>query len=164
MLARKMFSSGLLLGLVVFLCIPVRAELLKNLKTDGSLEFRSFGIDNETDRNPAIDDYRSETRTRLLFGGSFDVLDDVHGRVALRKNDRVFGNGTQRSFDGFNTSASANLFIDNAYVKIDKVFGAVDMTLGRQYYGDPNDPVIYFGPNNDDLLSVGTIDLFRTDA
>jgi len=54
--------------------------------------------------------------------------------------------------------------LDNAYVKIDKVFGAVDLTIGRQFYGDPNDLVIYFGPQNDDILSVSAVDLFRADA
>jgi len=51
--------------------------------------------------------------------------------------------------------------VDNAYVKINKVFDRVDLTMGRQFYGDPEDINIYFGPNNDDLLSVNSVDLFR---
>src|SRR6266700_5761158 len=164
MSVKKLASLSFALALVYFVSLPARAELLKNFKTDGSIETRSFSIDNEIDRNGTADDYRSETRTRVLVGGSFDVWDDVHGRVAVRKNDRVFGNGGQRAADGFNTSVTANFFVDNAYVKVDKVFGRLDLTMGRQYYGDPNDPVIYFGPNNDDVLSVGALDAFRVDA
>ena len=161
MLARKMFSSGFVLGLVVFVTFPARAELLKNLKTDGSIEVRAFGIDNETDRNPIADDYRGESRTRVMAGGSFDLLDDVHGRVLLSKNNRVYGSVT--GSEDTNT-VQDTVLLDNAFVKIDKVFDRVDLTLGRQFYGDPNDIVIYFGPQNDDVLSVTAVDVFRADA
>src|SRR5258708_508878 len=159
MLGRKLFSSGLALGLVVSISFPAHADLFKNLKTDGSIETRSFGIDNETDRNGTVDDYRGETRTRVMVGGSFDLLDDVHGRVLLRKNNRLQGQPVENA-----NSVQTALAVDNAYTKIDKVFGNVESTIGRQLYGDPNDFVIYFGPNNDDILSVNSVDLFRADA
>ncbi len=38
--------------------------------------------------------------------------------------------------------------VDQAYFKVDKVGGAVDTTLGRQFYGTPGDLVIYFGPSD----------------
>jgi len=44
------------------------------------------------------------------------------------------------------------------------VFGAVDTTIGRQFFGDSDDLNIYFGPQNDDLLTVTSVDLFRADA
>src|SRR5690242_14163342 len=90
---KKLASLSLALALVYSISLPARAELLKNLKTDGSIETRSFGIDNETDRNSTANDYRGETRTRLMVGGSFDLLDDVHGRILLVKNNRVYGTG-----------------------------------------------------------------------
>lgn len=163
MFARKLASLCLALTLVYSISLPARADLLKNFKTDGSIETRSFGINNETDRNSANDDYRSETRTRLMVGGSFDLLDDVHSRVQLLKNNRLYGaNGTGQGED-LNTVQS-NINVVNAYVKIDKVFDHIDLTMGRQYYGKSDDLVIYFGANNDDILSVQSLDAFRADA
>jgi len=159
MIGRKLFSSGLALALVASYGSPVRAEILKNLKTDGSIEVRTFGIDNEVDLSGPTDDYRSDMRTRLMGGASFDVLDDVHARVLLRKNNRLYGQGSENL-----NSVETALAVDNANVKIDKVFGRVDLTMGRQFYGKSDDLAIYFGPNNDDILSVAALDAFRADA
>ena len=167
MLGRKLFSSGLALGLMVSVVIPAHADLLKNLKMDGSIEVRTFGIDNEIDRNSNTDDYRSDMRTRLMLGTSFDLLDDVHSRVLLRKNNRLDGQDSSGvgagSSENLNQVQSA-IAVDNAYVKIDKVFSYVDFTIGRQFYGNSDDPVLYFGANNDDILSVNAVDVFRADA
>lgn len=146
------------MSLVPAIALPGRAELLKNLKTDGSIETRSIAINNETDVNSNTDDYRNETNTRLMVGASFDLLDDVHARLLLDRAPR-YGTGGQSV-----TNVENSLIFDNAYVKIDKVFGAVDSTIGRQFVGDSDDLNIYFGPQNDDLLSVTALDAFRADA
>src|SRR5882724_7246236 len=159
MFLKKLACLGLALALVYSISLPARAELLKNFKTDGSIEVKSFGIDNETDRNGSADDYRSDTRTRILVGGSFDLLDDVHSRILLRKNNRLQGQASENA-----NSVQTALSVDNAYVKIDKVFGHVDLTIGRQFYGDSSDLLIYFGVQPDDLLSVTALDTFRVDA
>src|SRR5260221_159038 len=118
MFGRKLFSMGLALALVESISFPVRAELFKNFKTDGSIETRSFGIDNETDRNGRKDDYRGETNYRMLFGGSFDLLEDVHGRILLNKNNLQGGTGTTgNSIEGVEIAT----IVQNAYVKVDKV-------------------------------------------
>lgn len=147
------------LGLAASLFTPVRAEILKNAKVDGSIEVKSFGINNATDATSTTDDYRSDTRTRLMAGVSFDLLDDVHSRVLLSKNNRVHGGGIEDA-----NTVQSNLNLDNAYVKIDKVFGSVDTMIGRQFYGDGNDLNIYYGPNPDDALTIGSIDAFRVDG
>src|SRR6185312_82472 len=73
------------------------------------------------------------------------------------KNDRTWGNtnlngaspatkgGTGGNSQDLNTIQN-NLFVDEAYVKIDKLFGALDTTIGRQFYGESGDLVIYYGP------------------
>lgn len=156
---KKLASLSFALALVYSISLPARAELLKNFKTDGSIEVKTFGIDNETDRNPSVDDYRSDVRTRIQVGGSFDLLDDVHARVQLRKNNRVYGQAAENA-----NSVQTALSVDNAYVKIDKVYKHVDLTMGRQFYGSGDDLNIYFGPLPDDLLSVLAVDVFRADA
>jgi len=155
---RQYLSAALGAALMAVIAVPTHADLFKNFKADGSIETRSFGIDNEVDQNGTRDDYRAETNYRVMVGGSFDLLDDVHGRLELTKN--TFQGSGAGSVQDLETSSIFN----NAYVKVDKVFGAVDMTVGRQYYGDPNDLNVYFGPQNDDVLSVTSLDAFRADA
>ncbi len=158
MSVKKLASLSFALALVYSISLPARAELLKNLKLDGSLETRSFSIDNEIDRNSNADDHRGETNTRMMFGASYDLLDDVHGRFLLDRSPRM-GTGAPSV-----ETVEASLVFDNAYVKIDKVFGHVDLTIGKMFYGNSNDVNIYFGPQDDDLLSVTSVDLFRADA
>jgi hypothetical protein len=163
MQGQKLFSSGLVLGLVTVVCFPAHAELLKNFRTDGSFETRSFSIDNEVDRNSSADDYRGETNTRLMVGGNFDLLDDVHARVMLDRTPRHRGTSPATGTSSIAT-VEADTFLDNAYIKIDKMIRRVDLTIGRQFYNNPNDLNIYFGPQNDELLTVTSADLFRIDT
>ncbi|MFA5974666.1 MAG: alginate export family protein [Elusimicrobiota bacterium] len=156
---RRFLSLSLALALVYSISLPVRAELLKNVKLDGSIETRSFGIDNETDRNGTADDYRSETNVRVMVGTNFDLLDDVHARLLVDRSPRM---GTAA---GTVTTVQDTLTLDNAYVKIDKVFGSVDLTIGRQFLGpSDSDLNVFFGPNGDDLLTVASVDSFRADT
>jgi hypothetical protein len=158
---KRLLYVSLALALVYSISFPARAELLKNIKTDGSIEIRSFGIDNGLDLKSVADDYRNDTRTRLMVGASSDLLDDVHARVQLLKNTRRYGDNGTGSGEEIN---SMDVFVPNAYVKVDKVFDHVDLTMGRQYYGRSDDLVIYYGPNNDADLTVNSLDMFRADA
>jgi len=160
MLRRKLSLVSLVLLFTSLFSIPSAqaVDVLKSLKFDGSIESRSVAINNEIDRNSSADDYRNETNTRLMFGMSFDLLDDVHSRVLLDRSPR-FGTGSPSIND-----VESGFVFDNAYVKIDKVFGVLDLTGGKQFYGDPQDLNIYYGPQNDSILSVTSADLFRVDA
>lgn len=158
---RETFSLGIVLALAGSVTLPARAELLKNFKSMGSIESRSFSIDNETDRNATADDYRGETNVRMMFGATFDLLDDVHGGFLLDRTPE-FGTGAPTITGG--SGVLDTLTFDNGYVKIDKLMGAVDLTIGQQFYGDPSDLVIYYGPQNNDTLTVTSLSAFRADA
>lgn len=155
----RLSSLILALALVASVSMPGRSEILKNLKTDGGIEVRAFGIDNEADLSGATDDHRSDIITRLSLGGSFDILDDVHARVQLAKNNRQYGEAQEDLND-----VQSSIDVTNAYVKIDKVFGVMDLAMGRQYFGNEDDLIVYFGPKNDDALSITALDLFRADG
>jgi len=100
-----------------------------------------------------------------MLGSSFDLLDDVHARLLIDREDQAGATGQQAGLVGQDlNTVQSSIFLDNAYVKVDKVFGHVDLTMGRQFYGDPNDLNIYFGPNDDQFLTVNSLDLFRADA
>ncbi len=85
-----------------------------------------------------------------MVKSDWDLLDDVHAHVSLDKNDRTYGTavsglGATAGLQNLNSIQTA-VFVDEAYVKIDKLFGGLDTKLGRQYYGEPGDLVIYYGP------------------
>ena len=136
---KKLLGSTLALAMLV--PAGANAELLKNFKASGSLEVSAVSANNITDINTRTYDKIGNAQTRVMVHGDWDLLDDVHARVSLTKNDRTYGSGSQN----LNTVQSA-LLVDESYVKIDKLFGGLDTTLGRQFYGEAGDLVIYFGP------------------
>jgi hypothetical protein len=136
---KKLLGSTLAVAML-FPAIA-NADLLKNLKVTGSLEVDAVDANNVTDFTTKKYDDINTIQTRLMLHADWDVLDDVHAHISLDKNDRTYGTGSQSL-----TGVEAAVFVDESYVKVDKVFGAIDATIGRQYYGEPGDLVIYFGP------------------
>lgn len=156
---------------------PASAELLKNLKLDGGLDVRAVSGDGLLFLNDSHNaDHIGTVQERVLLNAHWDVLDDVHATVTLRKNDRVWGTAGGSAVNTTNTGNQAlvgtengdtgiasNVVVQQANVKIDKVFGAFDTTIGRQYYGDPGDFVIHYGPKGGYGMYVSAIDAFRVD-
>ena len=136
---KKLLGSTLALALLV--PAGANAELLKNLKVSGSLEVDAVSANNVTDFQTKKYDNISTVQTRLMVHTDWDVLDDVHAHLSLDKNNRTYGTGAESL-----QAVQNNVILDEAYVKIDKLFGALDTTIGRQYYGEAGDLVIYFGP------------------
>ncbi|MFI5350654.1 MAG: hypothetical protein ACHQ2Z_13995, partial [Elusimicrobiota bacterium] len=138
---KKLLGSTLAMALLV--PTMANAELLKNLKVSGELDVDAVSANNVTDFNTAKYDDLSTVQTRLMVHADWDVLDDVHAHVSIDKLNRNWGTGPESL-----TVVQGALTVDESYVKIDKLFGGLDTTLGRQYYGDQGDLVIYFGPKS----------------
>ncbi len=177
-----------LLGTMLALALgtgSASAELLKNLKVSGQLDVQNTSARNvfdfSTDRNPAPaadnnNDRVSASWTRVMLTAEWDLLDDVHSQVTFRKNDRLWGTvgagGTQGAAgsQAIGSAAAAagtvagNVYLDRAAITIDKLMGRFDVTVGRQYYGEPGDLVIYFGPKDTHGLFVTSIDALRVES
>lgn len=122
-------------------------------------------------------DRMNDVQTRIMLHLDWDLLDDVHSRITLRKNDRAWGTtgnnpvteagGTNSQPIGVtgNTSVIGNIFVDEAFFKVDKIAGQFDTTFGRQFFGDANDLVIHYGPSEKAWygLPVSAIDAARLD-
>ncbi|MDD5657427.1 MAG: hypothetical protein PHF00_09265 [Elusimicrobia bacterium] len=173
---KKLLGSVASLALVLSFSQVNAAELLKNLKFGGSVEMQATSARNVLDFQTrkkdtgavAADngiDRIGDMQTRIMLNMDWDLLDDVHSRVTLRKNNRVWGNASERAVDGAaNTGLANNVFIDEGYVKIDKVFNYVDTTFGRQFFGEEGDLVIYFGPKHNLYgMAVTALDAARFD-
>lgn len=159
---------------------PANAEILKNLKVNGQLDIQSTSARNANDFTTRGDtlgaaattgqDRIGTVATRLLVDATWDLLDDVHSIVTLKKNDRAWGTtgnsgqgqtGNQNLVGGGATGVANTVWVDRAAVTIDKLFGSVDTTLGRQYYGDQGDLIFYAGPKDTFGLFVTAIDAAR---
>lgn len=160
---KKLLGSTL--ALAMFLPAAANAELLKNLKVGGDLDVNAVTATNLADFNTSSYDQHSNVQTRLMVKADWDLLDDVHSHLSIDKNDRTWG-GTAAGNGG--SSQNVNqvttlLWVDEANVKIDKLFGALDTTIGRQFYGEAGDLVIYYGPRNDYGLTITALDALRMD-
>lgn len=177
-------SLGIMASLaLVWSAQPARAELLKNLRLGGQLDLQATSASNITDFSTnqtlppaaasANNDRVGDVQTRLMVWLDWDLLDDVHSRVLLRKSDRTWGTtgGTTAQGTGQTITAAGgsnvlgNVVVDEAYVKIDKIAGQVDLTMGRQFYGSSGDLVIYYGPSDKAWygLPVTPLDSARAD-
>jgi hypothetical protein len=176
---RKLLSAAMAAALV-FPAGPVSAELFKNMKLKGGVDVRNTHgrniqdfatrMDGGATRNDRIDN----THTRTWIQMNWDMLDDVHGTVMLRKNDRAWGTtggagqqlgGTQNLVGtAGGTDIAGNVNVQQANLKIDKLFGMWDTTIGRQFFGEPGDLIAHWGFKPSFGLTVTAIDAFRVDG
>jgi hypothetical protein len=139
---KKLLGSTL--ALAILFPAVANADLLKNLQISGELDVNAVDANNVSDLNSKTYDQLGSVQDRLMLHADWDVLDDVHARVSIDKNNRVWGTASESL-----TAVEGDLTVDEANVKIKQLFGALDTTIGRQYYGDKGDLVIYFGPKDD---------------
>lgn len=121
------------------------AELLKNFKYDGKIEVNTYQVRN-MDYSDAAKDKENDTNTRVQLNAGFDLNDDVDAVVSAVKSNRQYGNAAA----GASTAEHANtvlnnFFFEQAYLNLKGVLG-MDHKLGRQYYGNEGDLMIYYGP------------------
>lgn len=117
------------------------AELLKNFKYDGKVEVNTYQTKN-IDYNDDATDKVNNTDVRVQINTGFDLNDDASAVVSIVKNDRQHGDASQ----DVNT-ITTKLFVEQAYLNLKGVLG-FDHKLGRQYYGNEGDLVIYYGPKS----------------
>ncbi len=170
----------LLALLLAVLSTDARAqvELLKNLKFGGEIDLQTTSAQNTSDfsthprAGAANNDRVGSAQTLILFHADWDLLDDVHAKLTLGKNDRdwgtqggnAHGNGQSQPLGTAGSNVLGSTFVDQAYVKIDKVFGAIDSTFGRQFYGTQGDISVYFGPRVGILgMPIAALDAARFD-
>src|SRR5947209_538768 len=103
---KKLLGAALSLALL-FPSGPASAELLKNLKIDGSLDVRATSGDNLTDLSSTSSDHIGNVQTRTMLNAHWDLLDDVHSNVTLRKNDRTWASSGGNPINSTNSGNQA---------------------------------------------------------
>ncbi|MCG2725616.1 MAG: hypothetical protein L6420_05045 [Elusimicrobia bacterium] len=137
---------GIITVLALFTSVA-SAELLKNFKYDGSILVKNVTVDN-TNFDKDTEDKYSNTKTRVVFGMNFDLNEEANAQVTFAKYNRTWndqaGTGVQSEEDIDNLTA--NIDVAEAYLNLKGVLG-LDHKVGRQFYGNEGDIVIYYGPS-----------------
>jgi hypothetical protein len=130
-----------ILTAVAILTSVASAQILKNFKLDGSsLEINAYNLNNaDFDKNQP--DKTGDVDTRLILNMSFDLNDDANAVVTLVKNNRQWGTTPSETLNDLQN----NINVEQAYINLKGVLG-MDHKVGRQFYGNPGDLVIYYGP------------------
>lgn len=130
------------LAIVAFASSMANAELLKNFKYDGQVEVNAYNMNN-ADFDKKVNDKTGFVDTRVMLNAGFDLNEDVNAVVSVVKNDRQYGTPSQSATGG--TGILDLIRFEQAYLNLKNVIG-IDHKLGRQYYGNAGDVVIYYGP------------------
>ena len=136
-----------LLGLLLVAAIafPASAAVIKNVELTGEIQTIASAAHRTTDVSYYGEyGYNKGAITRALAGFSFDVVEDVKANLlfqyAYNWGDH---NYTNNGFD-----SAKGTYLANANLVFSNLFGALEATIGRQFYGDENSAVMYFGPNH----------------
>jgi hypothetical protein len=89
--------------------------------------------------------YNTGTSARVLAGLSADLVEDVTANL-LFQYANVWGNDSAAGKDV--DTYWQDIRLVNANVVLHNLFCAFDVTVGRQFYGDEDSAVMYFGPNH----------------
>ena len=130
-----------LLGLLLVMTMvwPASAEVLKNVDLKGEIQTIAFDA-----RHDATGKLGSGTNYRVLAGLSAELVEDVTANVLFQYNNAwngsTAGENLQHYWD--------NVKVAEANVVLSNLFDCFEATVGRQFYGDEDSAVMYFGPNH----------------
>lgn len=145
---RKLLS---LLVAAVLLPVAANADILKNVKLTGEIQTIASDVKTNIDTPWGTTWYNRGAKTRALAGLSFDVVEDVTANVlfqyAYNWGDNNYTN------QGFSNADGVKLV--NANVVLHNLFCNLEVTVGRQFYGEDGSPIIYFGPNHYNAEGMG---------
>jgi len=142
-----------MLALLAFVGNVASAELLKNFKADGKIEVNAYQVNNAADYNKDAADKKNDVDTRVQINAGFDLNEDANAVVSVVKNDRQYGSASQDA-----NTITTKLFFEQAYINLKGVLG-FDHKLGRQYYGNEGDLMVFYGPTAWPYQSVRNVAL-----
>ena len=130
-----------LLGLLLVLTMawPVSAEVFKDVNLVG--EIQTIASDARHDHS---DIFGSGTNYRVLAGLSAELVEDVTANVLFQYNNVWNGSDAGETLEQY----WKDVKLAEANVVLSNLFDCFEATVGRQFYGDEDSAVMYFGPNH----------------
>lgn len=137
-----------LLVAVLAFALFAPAFAVENVQLTGDIQSIGASIEDRgtTLTNPAGDNYKGITN-RVILGFGADLVDDVYAKVTLAHRWVAGDNGLTGATVTGATGLLDTTFVAEAFVKVSNIFDALEVKVGRQYYGDVNSAVMYFGPD-----------------
>ena len=119
-----------------------------NVKVTGDIQTIGLAVESQgvTANNvtAATGDLRV-TQSRVMLGVGMDLVEDVRAQLTFA-HEWIWGANTTRGTNVQNLQW--NTLVQEAYVNISNVFDALEVKVGRQFYGDEKSAVMYFGPTH----------------
>ena len=128
-----------LLGLLLVMTLawPVSANVLDNVDVIGEIE--AIGAENNMDNSAA-----NGAASRVMAGLSAELTEDVRANVQFVYATGWDGATTGNNLDGY----WRDVYLAEANMVLSNLFDCFEVTVGRQFYGDENSAVMYFGPRH----------------
>lgn len=120
-----------------------------NVQITGDVQTIGLAIEGQG-TNAILPDTVSErgTTSRVLFGVGADLVEDVTAKITFA-HEKMFGDyGRVGNTLTGGTGVLDNTRVAEAFVNISNVFDALEVKVGRQFYGDEKSAVMYLGPVN----------------
>lgn len=141
---------GLLLTIMMAWPVAASADVLKNVDLKGEVQVIGSDVNHNTPSNG--DKLNSGTNLRVLAGASFDLVEDVRANLLFQYGN-AWGNAPLAQ-DGIGTNGRSvqdywdDVTLVEANVVLSNLFDCFEATVGRQFYGDEDSAVMYFGPTH----------------
>ena len=136
-----------LLGLLLVMTLawPASADVLKNVDVIGEIQTIASDVHHQyTDAFGEGFYNNGGVNYRVLAGLSAQLTEDVTANLTFQHvsgwNGSTWGDTVQNYWD--------NVELSQANVVISNLFDCFELTVGRQFYGDEDSAVMYFGPNH----------------
>ena len=135
-------KKTLVLLLAAVLAVPAFAgNVLSNVDTYGEIE--TVGL--TTSINP---DAKS-VANRVLFGVSADLVEDVRSNITF-----AYANNWDNTFGDTVDTYLNNIVVAEANVVVSNIFGSIETKIGRQFYGNEDSTVMYWGPRHGNYANI----------
>lgn len=126
---------GLLL--VTAMALPMNAAVLDNVDVIGEIE--AIGAENNLGNSGA-----NGAASRVMAGLSAELTEDVTANVQFVYNNQWDGSTQGNSLNKYQD----DIYLAEANIALANLFDCFELTVGRQFYGDENSAVLYFGPRH----------------
>ncbi len=128
-----------LLGLLLVMTMawPVSANVLDNVDVIGEIE--AIGAENNLGNAAA-----NGAASRVMAGLSAELTEDVKANVQFVYSNLWDGRETGNSLQNYWN----DVYLAEANIVLSNLFDCFEVTVGRQFYGDENSAVMYFGPRH----------------
>ena len=136
-----------LLGLFLVLTMawPASAAIVDNVDAIGEIEV--IGANNNAQKSDA-----NGAASRVMAGLSAELTEDVRANVQFVYNT---------AWDGADEGRSLNTYQDEIYLAeanmvLSNLMDRFELTLGRQFYGDEDSALLYFGPRHGYMAALSS--------